>query len=259
MSTTAIIVDDEQHAIDSFYRIAMEAYPSLEILKSFTRPDKFLEYITPENTPDLLFLDIEMSPYSGFRLLEFIQEKLSDNIQFDVIFLTAYNQYAIKAFKYNALDYLLKPLIPDDLKQTLLQWEERKNKYLHPVQLEQLEHFLQNPGKKQDRMALPTFEGYVVILFDNIVRFEADRNYVKVFCADGKTHLACRSLKELEGIICNHDFQRIHYSHIINPDYITKILRVDGGAVEMKDGCQIRITRNKKDNIAKLFQRIQKL
>ncbi len=259
MKIKAIVVDDEQHAIDSFCSIASEAYPQLEMIGSFTRPDDFLAYINQENGPDILFLDIEMSPYSGFRLLELIREKFDSDLQFDVIFLTAYNQYAIKAFKYNALDYLLKPLMPDDLLTSIHHWENKKDKHLHPVQLRQLGQFFSNPQKKPDRMAMPTLEGYIILLFKDIIRCEADRNYVKIYCADGHNQLVCRSLKDVEQILSNHGFLRVHHSHIINPDFITRILKSDGGAVVMADGSDIRITRNKQENMAALFERIEKL
>lgn len=259
MEIKTIVVDDEQHAIDSFVKIAEIICPELKVVAKFTRPDLFLEHLINEEHPDLLFLDIEMTPYSGFKLVELIQEKNKNGFDFDIIFLTAYDRYAIKAFSYNALDYLLKPLIPADLEKALEKWKQKKQKNFHPIQWKQLHYYLNNQGKAQDRIALPTLEGYEIIHCNDIIRCEADRNYTHIFTKKGVSHIVCRSLKEVENILCNHSFLRIHHSHIINPAYVVKILKIDGGSIEMIDGTQVRITRNKEENMEKLFGGIRKL
>ncbi|HYG40644.1 MAG TPA: LytTR family DNA-binding domain-containing protein [Cytophagales bacterium] len=259
MEIKTIIVDDEQHALDSFVKIAEITCPEIKVVATFTKPDALLEHLVKEENPDLLFLDIEMTPYSGFRLVELLQEKNKSLPDFDIIFLTAYDQYAIKAFGYNALDYLLKPLIPEDLKKALEKWKQKKYKHFHPIQWEQLHYYMTNQGKVQDRIALPTLEGYEIIHCNDIIRCEADRNYSHIFTKNGASHIVCRSLKEVENILCNHSFLRIHHSHIINPAYVLKILKIDGGSVEMTDGTQVRITRNKEENMEKLFGGIRKL
>ncbi|MBT1707389.1 LytTR family DNA-binding domain-containing protein [Fulvivirgaceae bacterium PWU5] len=259
MSINAIIVDDEQHAIDSFIKIAGMAHPDLQVIAAYTRPEAMLKHLHEGSLPDLLFLDVEMSPYSGFRLLEILQERSVTPLPFDVIFLTAYDQYAIKAFRYNALDYLLKPLLEDELRNTVNRWMQKKHKQLHPVQWGQLSHYLNRAETVPDRMAIPTLEGYEIVLFEEIVRCAADRNYTHIVMQNRQSHTVCRTLKEVESVLIDHDFLRVHHSHVIHPRFVTKILKADGGTVEMTDGTQIRITRNKEEYLEKIFFSIKKL
>jgi len=256
----AIIVDDERHAIDSFRAIAMEACPDLQLVNAYENPEWFVHRHEEDGAFDLLFLDVEMVPYSGFKLLESLRGRYPDGMPFDVIFLTAYDQYALQAFAYNAIDYLLKPLMPQDLQKSVLRWEEKRHKRMHAAQLDLLTAFLAAPSEaKPDRMAIPTADGYEIIHFRDIVRCEADRNYTRIIDRQFHAHLACRTLKDVEQLVSDHGFIRIHHSHIINPEYVVKILRESGGTVEMADRTRITITKNRDQVLAQLFHRIRKL
>ncbi|WP_257669875.1 LytR/AlgR family response regulator transcription factor [Parapedobacter tibetensis] len=255
----AIIVDDEHHAIDSFRAIAMEACPNVDIINAYENPERFINCMDEDGNFDILFLDVEMVPYSGFKLLENLRIKYADELPFDVIFLTAYDQYAVQAFGYNALDYLLKPLMPQDLQKSICKWETKGHKRLHAAQLEQLTAFLSTPTVKPDRMAIPTLDGYEVIHFRDIIRCEADRNYTHIIDRDFKHHVACRTLKEVEHLLSNHGFIRVHHSHMINPNFVIKILKESGGTLEMIDHTKIAITKNREDTLRQLFYQIKKL
>lgn len=255
----AIVIDDEQHAIDTFKAIAAEACPNLDIKGIYTDPTHYLHQIGDHEDIDILFLDVEMSPYSGFKLLEILQQKHQGQLPFDVIFLTAYDQYAIQAFGYNALDYLLKPLMPPELQAALQKWQNKSFKQLHANQLKQLKLFLSMPDVKPDRMALPTLDGYEIIHFKDIIRCEADRNYTHIIDKAFNHHVACRTLKEVEVLLVTHGFLRVHRSHIINPDFVIRILRESGGTLEMIDQTKITITQNREDVLLQLFNQIKKL
>ncbi len=255
----AIIIDDEQHAIDTFKMIAAAACPILDVKGAYTNPVWFLNQAADDGDIDILFLDVEMVPYSGFKLLENLQQKYQGQLPFDVIFLTAYDQYAIQAFGYNALDYLLKPLMAPELQTAIQRWQNKNFKQLHAAQLKQLKLFLSMPDVKPDRMALPTLDGYEIIHFKDVIRCEADRNYTHIIDNAFNPHVACRTLKEVEALLGAHGFLRVHRSHIINPNFVIRILKEAGGTLEMIDKTKITITQNREEVLHQLFNQIKKL
>lgn len=254
-----IIIDDEQHAIDAFTEVVSEYTDAISTLDTFSNPEHFLQNVHQYENLDILFLDIEMVPYSGFQLLNLLLEKYNKQLPFDVIFVTAYHQYAVQAFNYNALDYLLKPLMKDDFERVIQKWQEKENKFLHKDQWEQLKYLLNNNESVPDRIAIPNIEGYTLLPFDHIVRCEADRNYTHIIDKELKKHTVCRTLKEVEHLLERQGFLRVHHSHIINPKYVQRVLKESGGTLEMTDDSRIIITKNKEQNMETLFRTIRKL
>ncbi|WP_373493703.1 LytR/AlgR family response regulator transcription factor [Aquiflexum sp.] len=250
------IVDDEQNSIDSFYRLTQNKCPNVDILFGCSNPDTFLNnYQNHLTNIDILFLNIAMKPISGLELLHKLQ-KNNKCLGFEFVFLTTYDGFTTEALKFRALDYLLKPLVEDKLVETLHKWRSSKNKEIDFL----IKNYFEGPIKKDNRIAIPTFDGYEILVVEDIIRCEAERNYSKIkYLKNNKEYLVSRNLKELIMLQENHGFLRIHNSHLINPFFIKKILKTDGGMIEMSDGKRIRITKNKEIILELLFKQIPKI
>lgn len=234
-----IIIDDEKHCVNVLDKLIKKVHPDYEIAGAFSNPAEGLEYIR-NHPPDLLFLDIEMPVLNGFALLDRILP-----IDFDIIFTTAYDRYAIRAFQYSAINYLLKPITEKSIVQALSRWEKRRKKTV-PEQWELLQNNLRNEAEAVSRIALPTGAGYHIVEIKDIVRCESDNNYTSFFLDDENKLLICRTLKEIEEMLGDYGFLRVHQSHLINPKFVKGILKQDGGTVMMKDGKEIPVSRQKR-------------
>lgn len=243
-----IIIDDEKHAIESLkYELAQNC-PQVSIIAEETNPLIGIELITTLN-PDLVMLDIEMPQMNGFELLK----SLRGNINFEVIFTTAYDQYAIKAFKFSAIDYLLKPVDSSDLQKAISLLEWRKYSFSN-------EHFstlMSNISKKTavpSKIVLPTAESLEFIEVGNIIRCESDSNYCKVFLIEGEPLFLAKTLKEIESLLFESGFYRIHNSHLISLDHIKRYIHTDGGFLKMSDGTEVPVARSRKAEFLKRFR-----
>ena len=234
-----IIIDDEKHCVNVLGKLIKKVHPDYEIAGAFSNPVEGLEYIR-NHPPDLLFLDIEMPVLNGFALLDRILP-----IDFDIIFTTAYDRYAIRAFRYSAINYLLKPITEKSIVQALSRWEKRRKKTV-PEQWELLQNNLKSESEAVSRIALPTGAGYHIVEIKDIVRCESDNNYTSFFLDDENKLLICRTLKEIEEMLGDYGFLRVHQSHLINPKFVKGILKQDGGTVMMKDGKEIPVSRQKR-------------
>lgn len=253
MTYTAVLIDDEIHCTESLALIMEVSVPEIKVLGKFNDASKALKFL--QNNPvDLLFLDIEMPEMNGFELLS----KLN-RLPFDVVFVTAYDQYAIKAFTYSAISYLLKPVDGDDLRETIDRWLEKKSKSLSLNQLQLMRDLLVNTSNPKTKVALPTNDGLEFLEIQSITRCESESNYTRIYCTDNNRYLICRTLKEVEKILQENGFIRVHHSHLINPQYIRKFIRHDGGFIVMNDGQQISVSRTKKDRLFELFANIERL
>jgi len=239
-----IIVDDERHASELLGIKLAKLDLGVEVLAKFNHPEAAVEFIRGAKF-DVLFLDIEMPRLSGFDLLDAL-----GTINFEVIFTTAYDQYAIRAFEFSALNYLLKPVEEAQLRSVLLRWEERKNRDLSVAQLDVLRQEYRSASQQRNlpaRVALPMLEGYEIIEIGQIIRCEAEGSYTRFYMADGRTLLICRILKQVAENLEAHNFIRAHQSHIINLSYLRKIIKIEGGYLLMADGSQIPVTKQKRD------------
>ncbi len=189
--------------------------------------------------PDAVFLDIEMPDGNGFDLLE-----LFDTVDFHVIFITAHNQYAIKAFEYSAIDYILKPVDPEKLLKAI-----KKLKNLSPKknQSDERVRILLNNKNNVSKIALPTRNGYRFVKVKDIVRCEAENNYTHFYLQTNEKILVTRTLKDYENILQDNFFVRVHQSHLINVDYVEQYIKGDGGTAIMSDGSEVEISRRKKE------------
>lgn len=244
----AIIVDDEQHCIDALQAMLQKKCPEVTVLAGVNSVEEARRVID-ELAPDLVFLDVEMPHQNGFELL-----KQYDRIQFDVIFTTAYEQYALKAIKFNALDYLLKPFSVQDLQEALRKFQERRAGKSTDPAIAPLEVFLQNMKTMQQsnrKIALPTINGLVFMPVQNIVRCESTGNYTKLFFTDRKQLLVSKSLKEFEELLTDVDFFRVHNSHLINLQQMESYIQGEGGFALMSDGTQVEVSRRRKADFLK--------
>jgi len=199
--------------------------------------------------PDLVFLDIEMPVMNGFELLEQFKQ-----IPFSVIFTTSYDQYAIKAIRFSALDYLLKPIDPKELIAAIQKVQTQK---VHPSpdQFRMLMDQVQNRGTKFTRVAIPTSDGFELIPVEEIIYCEADDNYTRLFLKNKKRIVACRTLKEVEEQLTDFlSFIRVHHSYMVNLNEVNKYVRGEGGYLIMSDGTTVNVSRSRKDALMRLFE-----
>lgn len=244
----AIIVDDEQHCIDALQTMLQKKCPEVTVLGGVNSVKEARDMII-ELQPDVVFLDVEMPHQNGFELL-----KLFDKITFDVIFTTAYEQYALKAIKFNALDYLLKPFSVKELQDAISKCVSRRNGQQGEQSTSPIEVFLQNMKtlhQTHKKIALPTINGLVFMPVQNIVRCESTGNYTRIFFTDKKNLMVSRPLKEFEELLTDVDFFRVHNSHLINLQQMQSYIQGEGGFALMSDGTQVEISRRRKADFLK--------
>ena len=244
----AIIIDDEVHCIDTLSILLADCCPGVEVLEKCMTAKKGFEAIE-KLMPDLVFLDIEMPVMNGFELLEQFKQ-----IPFSIIFTTSYDQYAIKAIRFSALDYLLKPIDPKELISAIKKVQEQRQLPL----AEQFQMLLkQVHGKEQhfNKIAVPTSEGFELIPADQLMRCEADDNYTYLYLKNRNRIIACRTLKEVEEQLQEfHFFTRVHHSHIVNLNEVVRYIRGEGGYVVLSDGSSINVSRSRKEMLLKTLQ-----
>ncbi len=248
---TAVLIDDEKNALEVLEMKLKEFCNDVTIVSCCDSGAKGIEAILTHH-PDIVFLDIEMPHQNGFDVLN--ETRLLD---YDVIFTTAYDKFAIKAFKFSAVDYLLKPI---DIVELRLAVEKviKKNKHINlNEKIKILFSQLQGTDKKlTTKIALSVGDGIQLMEPDEIVRCESDSNYTYIFLSNGKKITVAKTLKEVEENIAGSPFFRIHQSHLININHVAKFIKGDGAYVVMKDGTSIAISRNKKDAFMDTFRKI---
>jgi len=237
-----LIIDDEIAAIENLEILLDKYCKEVEIVGTARSAKEGYELINKED-PELVLLDIEMPHGSGFDLL-----KKFKNPSFSVIFTTAYNQYAIQAIKFSALDYLLKPIDVEELISAISKVEKKNAIDKERVNL-LLENFDSNTNK---RLALPKDGGYSIVKIENIIRCEASDNYTTFHIEDKKPILVSKTLKEFEKLLPKDQFLRVHQSHLINLNKVEEYYKTDGAYVLMEDGSTVSISRRKKDEFEKL-------
>ncbi|HKR06745.1 MAG TPA: LytTR family DNA-binding domain-containing protein [Bacteroidia bacterium] len=243
----AIIVDDEHDNREALRAALSEYCPDVELSGTCESAEEGAQAIA-RLKPDIVFLDIQMPFMSGFDLLK----KFPDP-QFDVVFVTAYNQYAIKAIKFSALDYLLKPVDVDELRDAVNKALQKRNKEDYHLRMKS---FIQNVSNHQagiGKISIPTMEGLLFIDHADIIRCKADDKYTEIFLVTDKKLFVSRTLGEIEEMLGNEIFFRIHHSHLINLKYIERYIKGIGGQVVMKNGSVVDVSRKKKEEFLKLL------
>ena len=243
----ALIADDEPGARSTIKSFLQLNFPDIVLIGEAGGVDEAVKWI--RNQPvDILFLDVEMEDGTGFDLLDRL-----DVINFNVIFTTAHNEFAIKAFRYNAIDYLLKPIDPDEFVTAVQKAIQYIDQNILRQQLDQL--LVTTKKKSFDRITLTTSLGQVFANTKDIIRIETYGNYSFVFLPESERLLVSRNLKEFEEMLPEPDFFRIHQSHIINTGHVKKYLKEDGGYVVMADETKIPISRRRKEEFIVALRR----
>ncbi len=245
----AVIVEDEQRSRETLSGLLKLYCKNVEVVAEADGVKSGIDAII-RNKPDIVFLDIQMPDGSGFKLLEQLKD-----YNFDVIFTTAYDQFAIKAIKFSALDYLLKPIFPDDLITAVKKAEERgKQNNIKP----NIDVLLDNYNKPDNdpNIVLSTSNRIFVAKINNIVRCESSNYYTFFHFIDGKRILVSRTLKENEEILSDYNFLRIHKSHLINLKYVKNFTRSERGFVLMADGSEVPVSRRKREKVLEILSNL---
>lgn len=243
----AVLIDDEKHCLETLSMLLEKHCPEVNIAETCRSGKKGIEAISRHN-PDLVFLDIEMPMMNGFELLEHFSD-----IPFAVIFTTSYDQYAIKAFRYSALDYLLKPIDPEELVSSVKKVLSKRN-LPFAEQFDILLKQIKNKGTGFEKIAVPTIEGFELVRADQIIRCEADDNYTHLFLKGKQKIVACRMLKEMEELTQEFGFfVRVHHSHLVNMNEVVKYVRGDGGYLLLSDDSTVSISKSRKESLIKWF------
>ncbi len=237
----AIIIEDEQKSRELLAMLVEKNCPQLQLVAVAKNVKEGVEMINTLN-PDLVFLDISMPDGTGFDLLEQVAGK-----KFEIIFSTATDKHALKAIKYSACDYLLKPIDIDELKTAVDKVALKRNA---TPSMDNLQFLIQQFKKADDnyqKITLPTGNAYEIVAIKDIIRCEADASYTHFFLVGGKKLMVSASLKHYEDLLPENDFIRVHHQHLINMSHVSRFLKQDGGYAVMSDGTKIEISRRKKD------------
>jgi two-component system, LytTR family, response regulator len=243
----AIIVDDEPYCCEALATLLQRYCPDVRVIDTCYNGETAIRAIE-EDKPQLLFLDIEMPQMNGFQMLEKLKE-----INFELIFTTSYDQYAIKAIRVSALDYLLKPIDREELQKAVRLALDRLQSPL-PQQMEILLQKLNHTSIALHRIALPTMEGLQMIPAEMIVRVQSDSNYSILMLKSKQKIIVSRTLKELEEILEDYSFIRVHNSHLVNMNEVDKYVKGEGGYLLMSDGSTVDVSRSRKDTLLTRLQ-----
>lgn len=236
-----IIIEDEQKSRDMMAAILQKNCPELEIVGLAENVAEGVKLIKAVN-PELVFLDITMPDGSGFDLLEKVQGH-----RFELIFATASDQHAIRAIKYSACDYLLKPIDIEEVKQAVAKVVAKKNQVPNMENLQFLIQHLKRADDNFQKITLPTGNAYEIVNVKDIVRCEADGSYTIFYLSDKRKLMISAGLKHYEELLPENDFIRVHHHHFINMNHVVRFLKEDGGYAIMSDGSKIEISRRKKE------------
>lgn len=246
MNLRAIIVEDEKHSRETLKNLLEKFCEDVKVIGLATSIEEALEVI-PKLNPDVVFMDIELQSGTGFDILTNLSE-----IDFEVIFTTAFDQYAIKAVKFSSLDYLLKPIDLEELQQAVEKAKKAKNRVEYNLQLKTLLLNINQP--KLSKICLATADGFEFIDTNEILYCEAGGSYTTFVLNNGKKLLVSKHLKEYENMLADQHFMRVHNSYLINLKKVKKFVKSDGGYIVMNNDDIVSISRNKKDEFLEAMQ-----
>lgn len=240
-----LIIDDEQHCIDRVTNLLEAHKDKVHLMDALQSVEEGVTAIK-KFKPDLIFLDVQINDKTGFDLLKQI-----DTHDFEVIFTTAHDKYAVQAFKFSAIDYLLKPVDADDLQQALEKVSKKVAEKTRNDRLDILLHNLKNTQGTTKKISIPTVNGFVFVLVTDILRCQSEINYTTIFLKDKQKITVAKTLKEFEELLSEYNFFRVHNSHLINLAYIKSYNKGKGGIVTMMDQTDIEVSTRRKDDLMK--------
>ncbi|MCB0547881.1 MAG: response regulator transcription factor [Phaeodactylibacter sp.] len=244
----AIIVDDEQDSRESLRNYTAKYCPGVEVVAECSNIQEAKAAIG-EHHPSLVFLDIEMPYGNAFDLLEQLEE-----VNFEVIFITAFSQYAIQALNMSAAYYILKPIDIEELIHAVEKGRERllANETINTARI--LKENLSLPAKQKQRIVLPLIDGFEVVELSDILYCEANDNFTRFYLTNGQAPMICRKLKYYEHMLFGQGFCRIHRSYMVNLDYVKRYIKGKGGAVILSDGKELQVSNSRKEDFLKQFR-----
>lgn len=244
----AMIIEDEENSRIILNDMLHQHFKNIEVIATCANNEEAKSAI--ENlSPDLVFSDIELGNEKVFDMLQ----QLS-NTDFEIIFTTGYDRYAIQAIKFSALDYLLKPFSKEDLADALNHYQQKQNKKQSAQQFDALFHNLKHFQNDQKKITLPTSNGLNVYPVKEIIRCQAEINYTNFYLTSKNKMLVTKTLKEYEELLNDYDFIRVHNSHLINLHHVKNYSRGEGGTVTMSDGTTVDVSRRKKEEFLKRLE-----
>jgi two-component system LytT family response regulator len=241
----SVIVDDEERNINVLKSILDDQCPDLQVSGTAGSIAESLNLI-PSINPDLVFLDVELADGMSFEILSQLEHR-----NFEIIFITAYNHYAVKAFRFAAIDYLLKPVNPFELKAAVQKASEKKLYQNLQQRIDLLLSSIALPRQRMQRIALPTLEGLYFIDLDDIIKIEAEGSYSVFHLKEHKKIMVSKSLKDYEDLLEGDDFIRIHHSFVINLAQVKKYIKGSGGYVVMNDDSKVDVSIRRKEEFLK--------
>ncbi|MBS1505232.1 MAG: response regulator transcription factor [Bacteroidetes bacterium] len=248
MSYQVVLVEDEKHQQEAMLEM-LGAYPDFQIVGVASSIDEGKNLIESAK-PDLALLDVMISSGTSFDLLQML-----DHIPFEIIFTTSYDHFAVQAFRLSAIDYLLKPIDKDELAGALEKFRARKLATDNAANIRNLLSNLQlSPSDTKTKIALPTLTGFLYVAIKDIVRCESDNTYTTFHTVNKNKIMVSKTLKEVEVMLGDYRFFRIHNSHLINLDFVSEYLKGEGGVVLMADGSHIDVSRRRKDEFLLLLK-----
>jgi two-component system LytT family response regulator len=246
-----IIVEDEEHSRKYLSSLLAKYCKELIILDEIATVNNAILSIE-KNKPDLVFLDIELGGESGFAILEALNGKVS----FDIIFVTAFQEYAINAFKYAAVSYLLKPINLEELQESIERIKQIRTKINTQKQIDFLLEMIKRQQKTHDCIAVPTFEGFTFIKISDIIRLEADGSYTMVYFKSTEPILVCKNISYFEELFTETCIIRIHKSSMVNIQFVKKYIKHNGGHIVMADNTKIKVSERKRAEFLELIQKL---
>ncbi len=241
----AIIVDDEQHCIDHLLRLIENLQGDVEVIASCSSVGQAKEAIAKIN-PDVVFLDVHLQDETGFDLLRQLH-----SIDFEIVFTTAYDAYAVDAFRFSAIDYLLKPITPSDFERAVSKMRKKIGLRDTAKKLEVLFHNFQKRTNGLNKIAVPTIDGITFLPVSEIVRCQSDANYTHIYLLKKGKITAAKTLKYFEDLLANYHFFRTHNSHLVNLKMVEKYVKGKGGYILMADGSSIEVAVRRKEEFLK--------
>nr|WP_298922797.1 LytTR family DNA-binding domain-containing protein [uncultured Allomuricauda sp.] len=250
MTLKVVIVEDEKHSRETLKKLLEEFCEDVKIIATASSVKEAVKVLSVFS-PDIVFLDIELQPGVGFDVLNQIKEP-----NFEIIFTTAFEKYAIKAIKFSSLDYLLKPIDLDELQQAIEKARNRLDKSVSRQQIETLIQNLSQENPRQEKICLATTSGMEFISIEDIIVCKADGSYTSFILKNKNPLLVSKHLKEYENLLADQQFMRVHNSYLINLKEVKKYIKSDGGYIIMSNDMHVSISPRKKEELIGVMKRL---
>jgi len=243
-----IVIDDEVQARETILKMLSAYCPDVEVVATAGSVKEGIKTLG-EIKPDLLLLDIKMADGTGFDLL-----KKLDNIDFRLIFITAFEEFAIRAIKFSAIDYILKPFDPDELINAIEKAGNLIQKDHMSLRLDALYENLDLINTGQKKIVLKTADNVHIVKLNEIIRCESEKNYTHFFTIENEKITVSRTLKEFNELLSGYNFYRVHQSHLVNLDHVKRYEKIGGGKLIMDDDSEVPVSFRKKEDLMKIFK-----